>query len=418
MDEDWEVLRSFLPAGWEDLGRSSGALKGLRKDKSAQAALRVLLLHLGCGHSLRETAVRARQAGLADLSDVALLKRLRKSSDWLHGLCVALFRERGLARPPGSRPGSGLRVRAFDATTVREPGRTGSVWRVHYSLCLSSLRCDYFAVTPTRGAGSAEYLARFPVRAGDHILPTGVCDGGRDWPCGGGGRSHRGAGEHRGVAALDPGRGALRPACGAVRAGPRRGRGVLAGGGGRGARARLRGAQVGPGRPAGAQEGAPRGQAPGRRGQARNPLPSPITSSSLPRSANSASAQARFSNGTACAGRSSWSSSASSRSPGSAICPSATTTAPAPGCTESSSSRFWSTSWSTTPAPFPPGDTGWRRRRPHSPWREFRFVLNEVQRAIEPPCGLARTIAQWNDISRDLAEPPRRRRPQRDTYFM
>ena len=166
MDEEWAVLRSFLPAGWEDLGRSSGALKGLRKDKSAEAALRVLLLHLGCGHSLRETAVRAREAGLADLSDVALLKRLRKSSAWLHGLCVALFRERGLARSAAA----GLRVRAVDATTVREPGRTGSVWRVHYSLCLSSLCCDFFEVTPTRGAGSAEYLARFPVRAGDHIL--------------------------------------------------------------------------------------------------------------------------------------------------------------------------------------------------------------------------------------------------------
>ncbi len=166
MDEDWAVLRSFLPAGWEDLGRSSGALKGLRKDKSAEAALRVLLLHLGCGHSLRETVVRAREAGLAELSDVALLKRLRKSSDWLHGLCVALFRERGMARAAGS----GLRVRAFDATTVREPGRTGSVWRVHYSLCLSSLRCDFFEVTPTRGAGSAEYLSRFPVGEGDHIL--------------------------------------------------------------------------------------------------------------------------------------------------------------------------------------------------------------------------------------------------------
>ena len=166
MDEDWDVLRSFLPAGWEALGLSSGALKGLRKDKSAEAALRVLLLHLGCGHSLRETAVRAREAGLADLSDVALLKRLRKSSAWLHGLCVLLFRERGLARAAAA----GRRVRAFDATTVREPGRTGSVWRVHYSLCLSSLRCDFFEVTPTRGAGSAEYLARFPVSEGDHIL--------------------------------------------------------------------------------------------------------------------------------------------------------------------------------------------------------------------------------------------------------
>ncbi len=166
MDEDWEVLRCFLPAGWEALGRSSGALKGLRKDRSAEAALRVLLLHLGCGHSLRETAVRAREAGLADLSDVALLKRLRKSSDWLRGLCEALFRERGLARTVAP----GLRVRAVDATTVREPGRTGSVWRVHYSLCLSSLCCDFFEVTPTRGVGSAEYLARFPVCEGDHIL--------------------------------------------------------------------------------------------------------------------------------------------------------------------------------------------------------------------------------------------------------
>ena len=41
-------------------------------------SLGTLLLHLGCGHSLRETVVRARQAHLADLSDVALLKRLKK----------------------------------------------------------------------------------------------------------------------------------------------------------------------------------------------------------------------------------------------------------------------------------------------------------------------------------------------------
>lgn len=164
MEEDWAVLRSFLPPGWEELGRSSGALKGLRKDKSAESVLRVLLLHLGCGHSLRETALRARKAGLSQLSDVALLKRLRKSSDWLQGLCVALFCERGLAVAPG------LRVRAVDATTVREPGRTGSLWRVHYSLCLSSLSCDFFEVTPARGAGGGEYLARFPVGEGDHIL--------------------------------------------------------------------------------------------------------------------------------------------------------------------------------------------------------------------------------------------------------
>ena len=87
-NEDWDLLVSFFPGNWRDLAASTGALKGLRKDKSAETLLRTLLIHLGCGHSLRETVVRARQANLADLSDVALLKRLRKSRDWLYALCV------------------------------------------------------------------------------------------------------------------------------------------------------------------------------------------------------------------------------------------------------------------------------------------------------------------------------------------
>ena len=59
MDEDWDVLLSFFPRDWRELARDTGALKGLRKDKSVDNLLRTLLLHLGCGHSLRETAVRA-----------------------------------------------------------------------------------------------------------------------------------------------------------------------------------------------------------------------------------------------------------------------------------------------------------------------------------------------------------------------
>ena len=69
---------SFLPQDWRELARDTGALKGLRKDKAVDNLLRTLLLHLGCGHSLREKVVRARQVYLADLSDVALLKRLKE----------------------------------------------------------------------------------------------------------------------------------------------------------------------------------------------------------------------------------------------------------------------------------------------------------------------------------------------------
>jgi hypothetical protein len=170
--EDWELLVSFFPAHWREQAESSGALKGLRQDKSAESYLRVLLLHLGCGFSLRETIVRARQAGLADLSDVALLKRLRKSKAWLQQLCCSLFAaRRGASAVAGERP-----WRLLDGSLVSEPGKTGSQWRVHYSLRWPSLECDYFKLTPVEGSGQGESLDQFPLAPGDWVLADrGYC---------------------------------------------------------------------------------------------------------------------------------------------------------------------------------------------------------------------------------------------------
>ena len=66
--------------------------------------------------------------------------------------------------------GGGFQIRAFDATTVKEPGKTGALWRIHWSVCLPSLACDFFKLTRTEGPGSGESLAQFPIRAGDHVL--------------------------------------------------------------------------------------------------------------------------------------------------------------------------------------------------------------------------------------------------------
>lgn len=171
-DEDWELLTTFFPEDWAERAEASGALKGLRQDKSAESYLRVLLLHLGCGFSLRETATRAQQAGLASLSDVAVLKRLRKSKDWLHGLCVALFAERAHVAAPASAP----TLRLVDSTVVKEPGQTGSQWRIHYSLQWPGLTCSFFRITPTEGKGTGEALAQHPLQAGDHVLADrGYC---------------------------------------------------------------------------------------------------------------------------------------------------------------------------------------------------------------------------------------------------
>ena len=58
---------------------------------------------------------------------------------------------------------------------------------------------------------------------------------------------------------------------------------------------------------------------------------------------------------------------------------------------------------------FPPEDTEWRKRRPHSAWRDFQFAFNQVQRTIEPAYPLAWMLAEWNAISEALADAPRLR---------
>ena len=128
-DKDWELLSSLLPANWRQLAVETNAVKGLRKDKSADALLRTLLLHLGCGCSLRETAARARAAGVADMSDVAVLKRMRKSLEWLRRLCEGLLRESGVSAAEG------LPLLAVDGTTARS--RAG----VRCGVCTTRFGC-------------------------------------------------------------------------------------------------------------------------------------------------------------------------------------------------------------------------------------------------------------------------------------
>lgn len=101
----------------------SGAFERLREFPSPGVVLRTLLLHVARGYSLRETAERAKLAHWADVSDVALLKRLRSSEDWLRSLCVELLRESG--RNCGQET-AGPRIRIVDGTIVKEPGRRGA----------------------------------------------------------------------------------------------------------------------------------------------------------------------------------------------------------------------------------------------------------------------------------------------------
>lgn len=165
--EDWYVLLGLFPADWEELGRRTGAVTRLRGFDSLNNLLRTLLLHVGCGWSLRETAVQAKLAGVAEVSDVTLLNRLRQAEDWLRQLCQQLWKDNGVNLEAARQ---GRPVRIVDATTVKEPGKTGGQWRIHYSLRLPSLECDHFELTPALGSNAGEKLGRFAFHRGEVVL--------------------------------------------------------------------------------------------------------------------------------------------------------------------------------------------------------------------------------------------------------
>lgn len=164
--EDWPILLSFFPHNWAEMASDTDALKGLRKNKDAENYLRTLLIHVGSGCSMRETVARAKLAGLADFSDVAFLGRLQKAKDWLHSMCIALFEEKGIA----FNTECGFEARLFDTTIVKEPGKTGSQWRIHYSVKVPSLTCDFLKITEAKGQGTGESFSQYSIKKDDYIV--------------------------------------------------------------------------------------------------------------------------------------------------------------------------------------------------------------------------------------------------------
>jgi hypothetical protein len=92
---------------------------------------------------------------------------LRKSEPWLLRLCQALLRETGISTPPID---ASVRLRLVDGSIIKEPGKTGSQWRLHFSFTLPAFCCDYFKISPTHGAGTGETFPQYPVQLGDYIM--------------------------------------------------------------------------------------------------------------------------------------------------------------------------------------------------------------------------------------------------------
>ena len=164
---EWPYLLSYLPAPaiLESTARQHGAFTRAREIKSAEALLRIALVYSFCNKSLRDTAAWATLQGLANISDVALLKRLRKTDRWLGQLLAIKLAER--AQPPSVCADLARRIRLVDATCISKPGSIGTDWRLHVGFDLTSFTIDHVDLTDRSGG---ESLTRFTFHEGDLVI--------------------------------------------------------------------------------------------------------------------------------------------------------------------------------------------------------------------------------------------------------
>lgn len=151
LEHEWPYLLSFLPPEeiLEATARSFGAVERLRGISQASTLLRLALVYGFCGFSLRQTAAWAEAAEVASLSDVALLKRFRKTPEWLGHLLAVKLAERVTPLPAKT-----TRLRLIDATTISAPGSLRTDWRLHLDFDPGALAISEIQLTQVQGGES------------------------------------------------------------------------------------------------------------------------------------------------------------------------------------------------------------------------------------------------------------------------
>jgi hypothetical protein len=156
----WDALASAVMPGAElqALAQEKRAIVRSRKLGRAEQLLRLAWLYGPAGMSLRTAAGWASGSGLAQVSDVAVLKALRRMADWMEALVGRALESRLEQSVACDRP-----IVLIDATSVAQPGGTTSDWVLHCRY-RTDIGFTGFELTDRHGG---EHLSRHALQAGD-----------------------------------------------------------------------------------------------------------------------------------------------------------------------------------------------------------------------------------------------------------
>jgi len=180
LNKDWSSLVSRLggAAALDQTARETRAFLRAREIRCAVDLLRLVLGYCLGERGLRSTAAWAAAVALADVSNPAILYRLRRCGDWLTLLIGQLL---ATAVPS---PGAGRLIRIVDATCVLKPGpearKKNRLWRIHAAFDLPRERFGCFELTDEHGGEQFDRLAvvKGEIRIGDraYLQPSRIAN--------------------------------------------------------------------------------------------------------------------------------------------------------------------------------------------------------------------------------------------------
>lgn len=160
-EEQWEYVRTLLPADLEDTARRTRALVRCRNVPDAAALMRMALAYAVSDLSLKDVAAWASAMDLAQITGPGLFYRLREAETWLERVLAQVLGEQ-LPQGVGGWP-----LRVVDATVINGPGKKAVQWRAHVLVDPST--GGFRSVELTDDSGG-EKLARYPVEKGELVL--------------------------------------------------------------------------------------------------------------------------------------------------------------------------------------------------------------------------------------------------------
>lgn len=156
----WSALSARLPPDLDldALARLHGAVQRQRGDGiiDGTTVFRVSLARGPGGMSLPETALWARQNGVAEIGAQSLNERLHRSVKFLSAILDRLL----AGRQAGTNSvWAGRCLRIADGSSLSQPGSTGTDWRIHGAYDLGRGGFSHLSITDVHGAESLLHAA-------------------------------------------------------------------------------------------------------------------------------------------------------------------------------------------------------------------------------------------------------------------